>query len=156
MKKGIQTISIDGDPAAVEINYLRSKNKKTKRILPLIMDLTNPSSGIGWHHSERLSLQERGPADTALALALIHHLAISNNLPFDKIADFFNSICNHLIIEYVPKDDSQAQRLLLSREDIFENYTQAMFEKAFEARFEIIDVAQVVDSSRILYHMRRR
>ena len=65
-------------------------------ILPLVLDLTNPSPGIGWENQERMSLIERGPADSAMALALIHHLAISNNLPFSKIAQFLSRHLPHL------------------------------------------------------------
>ena len=86
--KGINTISFDIDPAAVEINYLECVKKGESHILPLVLDLTNPSPGIGWQNAERMSILERGPTDTVMALALVHHLAISNNVPFVKIAEF--------------------------------------------------------------------
>lgn len=73
-----------------------------------------------------MSLVERGPADTVLALALIHHLAISNNLPFSKISQFMSAICSWLIIEFVPKGDSQVQRLLATRDDIFSEYDEKL------------------------------
>src|SRR4030042_5758151 len=141
--KGIKTISFDVDPAAVEKNYIKCIEKKERNILPLLLDLTNPSPPIGWQNTERLSLQQRGPADTALALALIHHLAISNNLPFNKIADFFATICSSLIIEFVPKNDSQVQRLLATREDIFPNYRQQVFESEFSSYFTIQNSAKI-------------
>ena len=90
--KGIPTISFDIDPACVEKNYLECRKNEEINILPLVIDLTNPSPAIGWENNERMSFLERGPADTVLALALIHHLAISNNLPFVKIASFFRKI----------------------------------------------------------------
>ncbi len=154
--KGIQTISFDIDPACVERNYLKCIEKRETAILPLLLDLTNPSPGIGWDHSERMSLVERGPADTVLALALIHHLAISNNLPLEKIAGFFSKICNSLIIEFVSKKDSQIQRLLSTRKDIFSDYTQEMFEKEFEKFFAIKNSVKITDSERILYIMERK
>jgi ribosomal protein L11 methylase PrmA len=154
--KGIKTISFDIDPAAVEKNYLKCIEKKERNILPLLLDLTNPSPPIGWQNTERLSLQQRGPADTALALALIHHLAISNNLPFNKIADFFATICRSLIIEFVPKNDSQVQRLLVTREDIFPNYKQQVFESEFSSYFSIQNSAKIKGSERTLYLMRRK
>lgn len=154
-RKGVFTISFDIDPAAVEKNYLECAKEKETNILPLVFDLTNPSPGIGWENRERISFMERGPADTALALALIHHLAISNNLPLDKIADFFCKICESLIIEFVPKTDSQVQRLLSSREDIFPDYNQQTFESEFKNRFMILECVRLQDSDRILYLMRR-
>jgi hypothetical protein len=113
--RGIPTVSFDIDAAAVEKNYLESAARAETHILPLVLDLTNPSPGIGWENQERMSLIDRGPADTILALALIHHLAISNNLPFRKVAHFLSQICRSLIIEFVPKCDSQVQKLLSSR-----------------------------------------
>ena len=106
--------------------------------------------------NERMSILERGPADTVLALALIHHLAISNNLPFRKIADFLAKICNWLIIEFVPKSDSQVQKLLSSREDIFADYTRRSFESEFGEYFTTQDSSKIRDTERTLYLMRRR
>lgn len=151
--KRIQTISFDNDPAAVEQNYLESVQKYETNILPLFLDLTNPSASIGWENKERMSLLERGPADTVFALALIHHLAISNNLPFSKIADFFRKICNSLIIEFIPKNDSQVQKLLSTREDIFFDYTQKNFETMFRKYFTIQKSVRIKDSERTLYLM---
>jgi len=153
--KGIETISFDIDPAAVEINYLECVKKGETSILPLVLDLTNPSSSIGWQNQERMSILERGPADTVLALALIHHLAISNNVPMDKIAEFIYSICDSLIIEFVPKTDSQVQRLLSTREDIFPDYTQPVFEQEFRRYFTIQEFCRIKDSERTIYLMQR-
>ena len=125
-------------------------------LLPLVMDLTNPSPDLGWSCEERSSLQRRGPADLALALALVHHLAISNNVPLAYVASFFAGICRSLIIEFVPKSDSQVQRLLATREDIFPDYTKSGFEEAFSGLFEIRRAAAIEGSERILYLMDRR
>lgn len=155
-EKGILTISFDVDPECVEQNYLESVRKGESHILPLLLDLTNPSPGIGWHHEERMSLMDRGPADAILCLALIHHLAISNNLPLHKVAEFLNGIGKSLIIEFVPKSDGQVQRLLASREDIFVRYTREHFEAAFAQHFQIVASEQLPDSDRTIYLMTRR
>ncbi len=154
--KGIPTISFDIDPTAVEKNYLDCIVKGETNILPLLLDLTNPSPNIGWENQERVSLLERGPTDTVLALALVHHLAISNNLPLGKLAGFFSKICKSLVIEFVPKSDSQVQRLLSTREDIFSNYTQQAFEHEFRKLFAIEHCVKIKDSERTLYLMQKR
>lgn len=151
--KGINTISFDVDPVAVEKNYSIVKRNNENNLLPLFCDLTNPSPGIGWENIERSALIGRGPADLLLALALVHHLAISNNLPFSKIAKFMSHICNQLVIEFVPKSDSQVQRLLANREDIFSDYTQKSFEKEFGYYFLVKEKHGIEDSKRILYLM---
>jgi len=154
-ERGRSTIAFDVDPAAVEQNWRQCRQKGEEQLLPLLMDLCNPSPGLGWNHAERSSLYERGPADTVLALALIHHLAISNNVPLDRLADFFASLCEYLIIEFVPKSDSQVQRLLATREDIFPAYTRSSFEAAFATRFEIVTQDAITGSERQLYLLRR-
>lgn len=151
--KGIPTVCFDIDPACVEINYLTAVDKGETNIFPLLLDLTNPSPGIGWENKERTPFLERGHADTVLALALIHHLVISNNLPLDRIASFFNKICNSLIIEFVPKSDSNVQRLLATRKDIFSNYTQGAFECEFGKLFSLQTSEKIRNSERTLYLM---
>jgi len=153
--RGIETLSFDIDPACVERNYLECVKNNEKNILPLILDLTNPSPNIGRQNRERFSFMERGPADTVMALALIHHLAISNNLPLAMIADFFSRICEFLIIEFVPKSDSQVKRLLSTREDIFPHYARNNFELEFPKYFKILKSNQIGDSKRLLYLMKR-
>ena len=91
-----------------------------------------------------------------LALALIHHLAISNNVPLSQLADFFAETGKWLVIEFVPKPDSQVQKLLASREDIFPNYTRDGFEAAFKERFKVHAAENVRESERVLYLMEKR
>jgi hypothetical protein len=150
---GARVVSFDVDPACVERNYLRVRADGEERILPLLLDLTNPSPAGGWENTERLSLLERGPADALLALALIHHLAIGNNVPLDRAARFFARAGRALLIEFVPKTDSQVKRLLVTREDIFDRYTPEEFERAFAGYFEIRRRVPVTGSTRILYDM---
>lgn len=153
--QGINTISFDIDPLAVEKNYLASLKNNEQDILPLILDLTNPSSNIGWSNDERISFLQRGPADLVFALALVHHLAISNNVPLYKIAEFFSTISKFLIIEFIPKSDSQVKRLLTTREDIFKNYDEQNFEKEFSKFFKITSSQKLVESERTIYIMEK-
>jgi len=153
--RGHYVVSFDVDPAAVEKNYLSCVDEGRRDILPLLLDLANPTSGMGWAGTERMSLMERGPAGTVLMLALIHHLAISNNLPFDRIAEFLSTVCSTLIVEFVPQDDSQVRRLLVCREDVFDEFTQKRFEEAFGRFFRIVRAEKIVDSLRTLYLMQK-
>lgn len=155
-KMGIATISIDSDAEAVEKNYLRTVQAKEENILPLTIDLINPSPGIGWMNAERINFFERGPADMVFALALIHHLAISNNLPFEEIANFFKSICRFLVIEFVPKNDSNARKLFLFRKDIFPDYNLEEFIFQFSKYFIIKKTVKIKKSQRMLFLMERK
>jgi len=153
---GADCVAFDIDPLAIDFNYDRIKNQQIENILPLIIDLTNPSPSIGWNNTERLGFKQRPLPDVVFALALIHHLAISNNLPLDKIALFFSEITDNLIIEFVPKSDSQVKILLESRKDIFVHYEEESFEKDFELYFDIRDKKNVSESERVIYWMKRK
>jgi len=149
--EGSETVAFDLDPICVENNYLEVKNSAESRLLPLLLDVTNPSPSLGWANKERLSLIQRGPADAILALALIHHLAIGNNVPFKRIASFFSYLAQYLVIEFVPKTDPMVKKLLLSRKDIFSSYTLENFEMSFRLYFKILEKIEIGDSGRSLY-----
>jgi len=148
---GIPTVAWDIDPSAVEQDYLRVRRENEKNLLPLMLDLTNPSPALGWENKERDSLSQRGPVDAIFALALIHHLAISNNIPLTRLVDFFSGLCRWLVIEWVPKTDSQVQKLLRTRKDIFSKYNIEEFESEFGRRFQILDKVSLNQSDRVLY-----
>ncbi len=153
---GAYVISSDIDPAAVEVNYRLVKENKEQNLLPLVLDLTNPSPAIGWNGRERDSFLQRGPVQAILALALVHHLAISNNVPLSRIAEFFAECGEWLVVEFVPKSDSQVQKLLRSREDIFGEYTREGFEKTFGRWYTVKESSAIRDSARWLYLMKRK
>jgi hypothetical protein len=154
--RGIPTVAFDIDHAAVTRNYLECREKNQTNLLPLVLDLANPTSGFGWANQERMSLRERGPADLALALALLHHLRISNNIPLEKIAQFFAELCQWCLIEYVPKSDPMVQKLLENREDIFHDYHEQAFEQSFNQYFQYMNRYDIEDSGRNLYLFKKR
>lgn len=151
--KGAFVVAFDVDHGAVERNYRDCKAHDRANVLPLVMDLTNPSPGIGWANEERSGLLDRRGADTMLALALVHHLAIANNVPLPMIAAQFARMAPRLIVEFVPKTDSQVRRMLATRRDIFADYHADAFESAFKEHFTIVDARPVVESERVLYLM---
>lgn len=155
-ERGATTISFDFDEATVEANWRALQAEKPRQLLPLVLDLSNPSPRIGWASEERMSLADRGPADLVLALALVHHLAISNNVPLPRIAAYFAQLCRSLVIEFVPKSDPKVQILLASREDIFPDYTLEGFERAFSQRFDVVRREPILGSDRVLFLMRAR
>jgi hypothetical protein len=152
----IDTVAFDIDPIVVDETYRRVSADREQHLLPLVLDLTNPSPAIGWANAERMSLAERGPADLVLALALVHHLAIGNNVPLPSIVDYLARLGRHVVVEFVPKDDEKVQLLLRTRPDIFATYSPGDFERALQERFEILRRETVAGSSRVLFVGRRR
>ncbi|WP_243974605.1 class I SAM-dependent methyltransferase [Vibrio natriegens] len=147
-----QVVAFDIDEVAVEFNYQQICKDGESNILPLVLDLFNPSASIGWANCERSSFISRGSFDVVIALALIHHLAISNNTPLKHIIRLLHHITQEqLIIEFVPKEDSQTKRLLATRKDVFPEYHKAGFEAALKGYFKIDSRDDIPNSSRTLY-----
>ncbi len=153
--KNIQTLAADADPYCINKLYKDIKISGEKNIQPLIVDLSNPSPAIGLNNKERTSFITRLQADLALALALIHHLTIGKNIPFEMIVDFFQSISTTFIIEFVPKEDEKVQQMLAGKKDIYTNYSEDNFEKAFGKYYKVLNKESITGSSRILYLMKR-
>jgi ribosomal protein L11 methylase PrmA len=151
--RGLSVLACDNDEGVVEEIFRESEGSS---LLPLVIDLVNPPAAGGWAHQERASFSDRARADVVLALALIHHLAIGNNVPLVEIARFMGRLAPALIIEFVPKSDPQAQRLLAAREDIFADYDEDGFTEAFSSVFEIQRREPVGEMGRTLFLMARR
>ena len=72
------------------------------------------------------------------------------------LAKYFSDLAPWLIIEFVPKSDSQVERLLSTREDIFPNYSFEGFEAAVSQYFKTEKVEDIkdVDSGKTLKRVR--
>ncbi len=154
-KKNVQIIATDFDHTAINKLYQRIKKNNEENILPLVIDLANPSPAIGLNNEERISFPERTKVDLALALALVHHLAIGKNIPFEKISELFGNLTNYLIVEFIPKQDEKVQFMLKQKKDIYYDYTEENFIKAFQKYFFILKQQIIADSGRILYLMKK-
>ena len=147
---GAHVVAFDIDSNAVSHNWETVKDSHEK-LLPLILDLSAPSPAIGFGNEERKTIDQRQRPDCIMILAVIHHMAISNNLPFDRIAHWTAGLADNLIIEFVPKNDSQVQVLLATREDIFIDYDETHFEAAFSQYYEMVQKKTIAGTKRILY-----
>jgi hypothetical protein len=153
---GKRVLAFDIDPAAAERNYRQLRGEGRSDILPLILDVANPSPGIGWAGRERRSLLDRADPDIVLALALVHHVAISRNVPLPMVLGLFADLGPWAIVEFVPKEDRMVRRLLATRRDVFPDYTLDGFRAAASERFEVVREAPIEDSLRVLFLLRRR
>jgi hypothetical protein len=145
-------LAVDADHLAIEHLYLRLKSENNKKILPLTMNLANPSPNQGWRGLERKGLAERGRPDLVMALALIHHAVISANIPLEEFTDWLASICNELIIEFVNKDDVMVKTLLANKEDIYADYTTENFERCLRKHYKIEEKKDLGSKTRALYY----
>ena len=148
-------VSVDYDPIAADINYNKLRKDNINNINTVLLDLNNPTPGIGWNNQERMSFKERFQTDMVLVLGLMHHLCISNNIPFEYLAKFISELGEYAIVEYIPKSDSNVQRLLKTRRDIFDKYTQNNFEISLKEYFYIIECNEINNSKRKLYLLKK-
>lgn len=145
-------IAIDSDPNVVEL--LVTRLPAETGITPLVMDLRNPSPQQGWDQRERQGLNERGKADLVLALALVHHLRFSANVPLRAFVAWLAGIAHAGVVEFVPRADPMVRRLLAWREDVFDDYDEETFEAELRRHFEITSTELLPDSTRRLYAFR--
>ena len=131
-------------------------------MLPLVLDVLNPSPAIGFNNEERTSFLNRikqfNP-DVTLALALIHHLTLSGNVPFEMSAKFFLSFSKYLIIEFPKREDTWVQRLLNAKGDFkshFDFYTCDNFEKAYLCYYNVLEKRDIKESHRVLYLLKAK
>jgi hypothetical protein len=152
---GYRVLAFDIDPAAAERHYRLLVAAERTDTTPLIMDLADPSPSLGWAERERPGLLERANADVVLALALVHHLAIGRNVPLAMIVDLLARLAPAAIVEWVPREDPMVRRLLASRVDIFDDYSETQFRAEVGARFTIEGRVPIEGSRRVLYSLRR-
>lgn len=148
-----RVIGFEGDPAAADLAFDRARSRGLA-LLPLVMNLSNPSPSQGWRETERGGLSQRQRPDAVLALALLHHLAIQDNIPLADAVAWLVSLAPCGIIEFVPKGDPMVQRLLALREDIFPDYTQERFLALLSRSATVTGQSQVTRDGRLLVSYR--
>jgi len=152
----------DIDPNAVDYNYQQVLKNKEINILPLVSDLLNPAPGIGFNNTERLPLQERianNQYDVAMALALIHHISLTGNVPFSMSAQMFARLTPYLIIEFPDREDSWVTFLLKSKREFmghFDYYNLANFENDYLKVFNMVQKQKIPNTERTLYLLKRK
>ncbi len=147
-------IGFEYDRIALEQAYERAIEKQLN-FTPLYLDAANPSPSQGWRQSERSGLAERADFDALMALAFEHHLAIGRNIPLPDVVSWLVGIAPRGIIEFVQKDDRTVKQMLMLRADIFDNYSQAVFEEALKKHARIEKSEQVSKEGRMLYWYER-
>lgn len=147
-------IAMDVDPLAVQklYNELKSDANAPKNITPIISNIADASPGLGWRGQERKRLEERGRPDLTICLALIHHVCISAHIPLYEFVDWLASLGTDLVIEMVTKRDDMVKKLLLNKDDIYNDYETEFLEQCLEKHFTIREKMVYHNDTRILYY----
>jgi hypothetical protein len=146
-------VAADADDLTVDLLFQALAEDGERRILPLVVDLCDPSPSLGWRGRERMGFFERGRPDVVLALALIHHLAITGNVPLAELVDWWHSLGGRLVIEFVDPADPMADRLLANKPPgMHGDYRREVFEGLLESRFDVVEREELPSGTRALYH----
>ncbi len=146
-------VAADADDLTVDLLFQALAEEGERRILPLVVDLCDPSPSLGWRGRERMGFFERGRPDVVLALALIHHLAITGNVPLAELVDWWHSLGGRLVIEFVDPADPMADRLLANKPPgMHGDYRREVFEGLLESRFDVVEREELPSGTRALYH----
>ncbi len=153
---GAAVTAIDADHDCIDLLYRRVRGQ-SPNLLPLCMDIADPSPPRGFRHRERKSFEERCRFDAVMALALIHHLLVSARIPLTDLRDMFWSLTREwLIVEFVAVHDPMFQQLLALRENYYQDLTPDAFESVFDAKFTIVTRREIMQGRRVLYGMKRK
>ena len=148
-------VAADGDAAVADALYRTLKAERAETILPLTMNLVDPSPALGWRGRERSSLADRGTPDLTLCLALVHHVAISGNVPPRSFLEWLRSLGTALVVEFPTLDDPQVQRLVVAkRERVHPDYNRPSFEQALGELFDVETTLELAGGNRVLYRAR--
>jgi 2-polyprenyl-3-methyl-5-hydroxy-6-metoxy-1,4-benzoquinol methylase len=161
-QKNCHVVALDSDHDCVNSLYLLSKEKKYS-ILPLWIDISNPSPAIGWLNTERADFISRYEIyfDCVFALALIHHLMITHRIPLEEIAKLLRRFTSRfLVVEYIGPEDSMFLELLKYRNEDYSYFNMKYFEKMISDQFIMHKKTELIDQQRkmhrCLYFMERR
>jgi SAM-dependent methyltransferase len=157
-RSGAQVVAIDSDPVVVGETW-RNAHEQRLDILPLVVNLTRPSPGVGWRNAECPSFLDRaaGAFDAVLMLAVIHHMMVTERIPLAEIVDLAAGLTTDLlIVEFVAPRDSMFVGLARGREKLYEGLDTKVFENHFRARFDIVKFEHIEGTFLWLYAFRKR
>ena len=146
-------VAVDSDDAVID-NLYSSLKGSGKNILPLVVDITDPTAGRGWGNTERQPFFQRVQPDLGLCLAVIHHLVSSESIPPELVAELLRSIDADVVLEIPSLDDPMVGLLLeqkMNLKDYRDRYDGARITRALENRFEIRRRVQI--GTRSLLHL---
>ena len=136
-KSGADVVAIDTDMAALEIAAAGAA-AASACILPLHVNLCRPTPAAGWEYAESLSFIDRaeGRFDMVMALAVLHHFLLREQIPLDAVAGLFSRLTRrHAIVEWVPQADPMFQKLLRGRDALYAHLTESAFCEVFKHWF---------------------
>lgn len=155
-KHAPEVIAIDIDGQAIDRLVIRQSDAPWREVVaPLVGNVSAPSSGHGWRNAESEPLLSRLRGDAFIALALVHHICIGENVPIPAFLDLLADIAPQGIVEWVDKADPMIAYMLRNRSDVFPTYDRKSFTEFAERRFDVLDQTEL-SPTRVLFRLSRR
>ena len=154
-------VAADADHDAVETLYLALRDDQTaargeggdseyRNIIPIVLDVANPSPGLGWAGTERAAFATRAKPDLVLCLALVHHLRVAANVPLPLVIDWLRTFEAPVVMEFIGREDEMFAELIANKQERYEDYSAASFEAHLRGRFHVRDRLALKDGRREL------
>ena len=157
-KAGAAVVAFDQDAGVIDALYKEARDSG-RNIHPLVIDLGRPTPSIGWRNHENLSFLDRarGSFDFVLALAVLHHLLVTEGVPLvDALRLFAELTSRYVLLEFIDPKDALFQSLLHGRENIHSYLSREHFEQVASEHFEIVQRCEVKSGLRFVYLLARR
>jgi hypothetical protein len=145
-------VAFDSDETVVDRLYRSLKADGPGNILPLVMNLADPSPGLGWRGIERRSLGNRGRPELALCLALLHHLVIGHSIPLPEVLDWLMTLAGELVIEFASETDPLVRAMLKNKTGACD-YSLDLFESELARRCVVSQRIVLPSGTRTLFHV---
>jgi ribosomal protein L11 methylase PrmA len=149
-------VSMDSDCQCIDMLYSHLRKNNIKNILPLVVDVVNPSPDLGWRLKEYPAIFSRESPDMVICLALMHHVVIGKNVPLKEFIEWLVRLAPNLIIEFVSKTDPMVKLLLQNRDDVYGDYTRKACTSYLEELCVIKKIVKLQSNTRVLYWVKRK
>jgi len=136
---GAQVVAWDTDVQAAEINWQTAAEQRLP-IQVLVADFARPVPPLGWCNSEYFGLLDRAKSnfDLVMMLGVIHHVLVTDQIPLPSVIDQLSRITRRwLVIEWIPRDDSQFVDLCRGRESLYEHLDEEYFSNVISSWFTV-------------------
>jgi hypothetical protein len=144
---GCTVISVDVDETSMNELFVEGKRGRLP-IFPLVMDLTNPSSGSGVLGRTFPPAIERFKSEMVVALATVRQLAFEKKLGFEQIVETLAAFSGKwLLVEFLPREDKFVSE---SWSESYAWYTLAGWKAALSKHFSKIEIIETAPASGVL------
>jgi SAM-dependent methyltransferase len=157
-QRGLNVVAIDSDEPCMDQLFSQARERGLA-ILPMVMNLGNPTPPRGWQLAEESSFLERAAHrfDLVLALALVHHLRFSEGVTLQMQVDYFSRLTRRrLLLEWVEPEDPMARELMARHGLSAPDYCREALEGSLGEQFRTLAQLPLPGGTRRLYLLERR